>query len=115
VVKYCRFTKKNQSMLCSKHVAGWNSDLIWLEEGRKILLFWKLESVTLLNSHFTYCMDPHFGWCNLKVFLGYVAVKMYTAFLPDYLLIPWPYSTSELYRPSDRPPLVGEVTANFCG
>jgi hypothetical protein len=50
VVKYGRFTNKDQSILCIKQVAGWNSGLIWLEERRNILQFWKLESVTLFKS-----------------------------------------------------------------
>jgi hypothetical protein len=28
---------------------------------------------------------------------------------------PWLESASELYRPTERPPLVGEVSANFSG
>jgi hypothetical protein len=28
---------------------------------------------------------------------------------------PWLVSASELYRPTERPPLVGEVSANFSG
>jgi hypothetical protein len=28
---------------------------------------------------------------------------------------PWSESASELYRPAERPPLAGEVSANFCG
>jgi hypothetical protein len=28
---------------------------------------------------------------------------------------PWSESASELYRPTERAPLLGEVIANFCG
>jgi hypothetical protein len=57
---------------------------------------------------------PVFEWEKTDYVLNRAATVI-DKFVVNEKEIQWLQSAGELYRPSERPPLVGEVSANFCG